>query len=81
MKDPIINYVQKYWQLLSKRPEFRTVLDDNPDFAFDMINSKPLMIKEKEKAYMSFCNSCESTDRWEITRVTCSCGRTEFLNR
>ena len=73
LRDRVVAYAQENWKLIPVLLQ-KQLVTNHPDFAFDMINSKPLVVKQLDRPYKGECRRCNSTDKWKADHVTCSCG-------
>lgn len=86
LRKSLVRYVQAKWKILSGDPDIKIAIAENPDFAFDIIDSKPLVVIEKaavekpKPLYTGSCTFCgKYSDKWKCCRVKCDCGRWEEI--
>ena len=82
LRDPLAQYVQKHWKLLSEAEDLKQILIDNPELSYDVLNTMAsipqLPMDSIKPLYDKECCRCASRDMWKPTRVTCTvCDRYE----
>lgn len=68
LRDELVNYSQKKWELIDV-VERKAALH-NPEFAFDMIDSKPVV--PPPPVYERYCERCCVTSSWKPSSIRCT---------